>query len=317
MPGVRVRKLQVAGEVPRLRRMEQLRGGTPGGALAREGAPAEPGTGNGGKAQALRPRGHGRGRAHQLRHRRVRPRPRRGDRARLHGAHRGRTRHREEHAAVASGAPAGPSPADRALRLGRRVGETDQAARGAAWLEGGRDVPHGGDVPRAHPRRGRAAQARGPGGGLRADRLLLEVSLRPRQHQPGPRGGDPAPLPGQGPRPHHLPHRPRHERRQSGGAQVARAHRGHRPLLRGRETAAPPHRARGEEPLWGGVGDGGLRDDGHGPQRRARTPRPSSWPSAWRARPGRPWSRPWRARGPCWWRCRPSCRPRPSARPGA
>ena len=46
------------------------------------------------------------------------------------------------------------------------------------------------------------------------------------------------------------------------GPEVPRAHRGHRPLLRGREAPAPPHRARGEEPLRRDLRDGRVRDDG-------------------------------------------------------
>ena len=56
------------------------------------------------------------------------------------------------------------------------------------------------------------------------------------------------------------------------GPEVARAHRRHRPLLRGREAAAPPHRARGEEPLRRGLRAGRLRDDGRRAAGRCANP---------------------------------------------
>ena len=152
-----------------------------------------------------------------------------------------------------------------------------------------------------------------PGRGLGADHLLGEVPFGPRQHQPGARGRDPAPVPGQGAGHHDLPDRPRHQGRQPRRAQVARAHRGHRALLRGREAPAPPHRARGQEPLRRDLGDGRLRDDRRRPAGRWPTLRPSSWPSASRARRARRWWRPSKARARCWSRSRPWSRPRPSA----
>ena len=85
-----------------------------------------------------------------------------GHRARLAGPHRRRAGDRQEHAAPAGRAPARPHPRHRPLRLRRGVGAPDQAAGGAARDHGRRALPDGGDLARAHPRRGRGAEARGP-----------------------------------------------------------------------------------------------------------------------------------------------------------
>ena len=94
------------------------------------------------------------------------------------------------------------------------------------------------------------------------------------------------------------------------GPEVARAHRRHRPLLRGREAAAPPHRARGQEPLRRGLGAGRVRDDRRPACSRCRTRRRCSWPSGSQARRARRWWRRSRARARCWSRCRRSSRRR-------
>ena len=166
-------------------------------------------------------------------------------------------------------------------------------------------------------RGGREPEAAGAGGRLGADRVLGALPLGARQHQPGARGGDAAAVRRQEPRHHHVPDRPRHQGRQPGGAEVARAHRRHGALLRGREAAAPPHRARGQEPLRRGLGAGRLRDDRDRPAAGRQPLGAVPGRAAGPARPARRWSPPSRARGRCWSRCRRSSRRPRSARRAA
>ena len=245
----------MARPLPRLRRVEQLRRGAPGGGAAAGQGPPRPAAAraDGLAPEAVRLDRQLRGRARPIGHRRVRPRAGRRHRAGLAGADRRRAGDRQEHAAAAGGAPARAHARERALRLGRGVGAPDQAARRAARDRRRRALRDGRDLARAHPRGGREPQAARARDRLGADGLLVALPVGPRQHQPGARGGDAAAVRGQGPRHHDVPDRPRHQGRQPGGTQVARAHRGHRALLRGREAPAPPHRARGEEPLRRGL----------------------------------------------------------------
>ena len=99
-----------------------------------------------------------------------------GHRARLARPHRRRARDRQEHAHPAGRAPPRPHPRHRPLRLRRGVGAPDQAAGGAAGDHGRRALPDGGDLARAHPRRGGGAEAPGAGRGLGADRVLVASS---------------------------------------------------------------------------------------------------------------------------------------------
>ena len=70
----------------------------------------------------------------------------------------------------------------------------------------------------------------------------------------------------------------------AGRPQVARAHRRHRALLRGRAPPFASRRARREEPLRRRLRAGRVRDDGRAACGRCRTRRSCSWPSARRAR---------------------------------
>ena len=88
---------------------------------------------------------------------------------------------------------------------------------------------------------------------LDPDRLLAEAAVGARQHRAGARGGDAAAVHREGAQPADLPRRPRHQGRQPRRAEVARAHRRHRALLRGRAAPRPPDRPRGEEPVRRGV----------------------------------------------------------------
>ena len=73
-------------------------------------------------------------------------------------------------------------------------------------------------------------------------------------------------------------------------AEVPRAHRGHRPLLRGREAAAPPDRARGQEPLRRGLRARRLRDDRGRPQAGGEPVRALPLRAPGGGRRARPWS---------------------------
>ena len=70
------------------------------------------------------------------------------------------------------------------------------------------------------------------------------------------------------------------------GPKVARAHRRHGALLRGREAPLASRRPRGEEPLRRGQRAGRVRDDRHGPARRCRIRRRCSSPSVRANAPG-------------------------------
>ena len=76
-------------------------------------------------------------------------------------------------------------------------------------------VPACRDVPRANPRRDRAAQARARHRRFDSDDLLGALSIRARQHRPGARGRDAPAVRRQGPQRSDRARRPRHEGRQS------------------------------------------------------------------------------------------------------
>ena len=245
----------MARPLPRLRRVEQLRRGAPGGSPGRgRGRPASLALDLQSRAQGLRPDRRGGGGAHPLR-------------ASTSSTACSAAASCPARMVLIGGEP-GIGKSTLLLQVAHLLGRTHGTVlyvsgeeserqiklRGERLgIAGRRALPDGRDLARAHPRAGRGAEARGPRRRLRPDRLLVAVPLGPRQHQPGARGGDPAPLRREGPRDHDLPHRPRHQGRQPGRAQVPRAHRRHRALLRGREAPAPPHRARGQEPLRRGL----------------------------------------------------------------
>ena len=233
----------MARPLPRLRRVEQLRRGAPGGRAAARQGPPRPADCC--PQAASRPKpfdaiDNSRGRARRLRHRRVRPRARRRHRARLAGADRRRARHRQDHAAAAGGAPARPHArhACSTSRARSRSTRSSCAASGSGSRAAAlfllaetslERILEEVDAPQA-ARRSSSTRSRP------SSRSQLPVGAR--QHQPGARGGDAAAVRRQGPRHHDLPDRPRHQGRQPRRAQVARAHRRHRALLRGREA---PH----------------------------------------------------------------------------
>ena len=140
LPGLRVRELEVARALPRLRRVEQLRRGAPGGgAAAGKGRP----TGSSMAQTASRPKpfdaiDSADGAARRLGHRRVRPRARRRDRAGLAGPDRRRARDRQEHAAAAGGAPARPHRTAAVLYVSGEESERQIKLRGERLgIEGG------------------------------------------------------------------------------------------------------------------------------------------------------------------------------------
>ncbi len=188
----------MARAVPRLRRVEQLRGGASGARSRGARTSGEPLPRDRREAPTLRLHRRGRRGADSLGNRRVRQGARRRHRPRLPCAHRRRAGHRQEHAPPSGGAPSRTLRRRRPLRLRGGIGAPDQAPGRAPRRRRRRALPDGGDGPRAHPGRGRSAPACGPRGRLGADDLLFAFSLGARQHQPGPGGRDAAPLPRQG-----------------------------------------------------------------------------------------------------------------------
>ena len=122
-------------------------------------------------------------------------------------------------------------------------------------------LPAGRDLPRADSRRGRPAEARAAGRRFDPDGVLAEAAVGARQHRTGAGGRDAAAVHGEGAQHADVPRRPRDQGRQPGRPEVARAHRRHRALLRGRAASRPPDHPRGEEPVRRGVRAGRVRDD--------------------------------------------------------
>ena len=120
LPGVRLRKLEVARALSRLRRVEQLRGGAAGGDRPGQRPALGVGLRNRLEAAALRSGRRCRGGPHAVGHRRVRPRPGRRDRAGVDGADRRRAGHRQEHAALAGRPPARAHRGSGAVRFRAR-----------------------------------------------------------------------------------------------------------------------------------------------------------------------------------------------------
>ncbi len=173
-----------------------------------------------------------------------------------------RAGHRQVHAAAAGGGEHGAHHRSRALQLGRGVRTPGEGARRAP--RGGRRaaLPSCRDLPRAHSRGGRAHQTGARHRRLHPDGVFPEIPVGARQHRPGPRSGDAAPVRRQGTECADVPRRPRHEGREPRRAEGARAHRRHGPLFRGRAPSLAPRRSRREEPVRCGERARGVRDDG-------------------------------------------------------
>ena len=161
LPGVRRAVAQVAGPLPRVRRVElagrgaaRARGGRRPASTAKRYALA-----GGRRAAALRRHRHGRRRAAVDRHRRVRSRARRRRRARVAGAARRRAGIGKSTLLLQAAAHFAQHDRPGALQLGRGVRAPDQVARRAARRRARAALPAGRDLPRAHPRGDRAARA--------------------------------------------------------------------------------------------------------------------------------------------------------------
>ena len=89
----------------------------------------------------------------------------------------------------------------------------------------------------------------------------LQVPVGARQHRPGARGGDAVPVRREGAQHADVPRRPRHQGRQPRRPEGARARRRHGALFRRRAAPLAPRRARGEEPVRRGQRARRLRDD--------------------------------------------------------
>ena len=223
LPGMRRAVAEVARTLPRVRRLELARRGALGAgerAGRRRGRHREAlQPGRVGGPAALRRHRYGRRRAADDRHRRVRSRARRRRRAGIARADRRRAGHRQVDAAAAGGGALRADLRSGPLLLRRRVRAPDQVARRAARYRARAALHSGGDLPRAHPRGDRAAQARVHHRRLDPDRLLAEVPVGARQHRAGARGRDAAALRRQGPEHPDVSRRARHEGRQPRRAQ--------------------------------------------------------------------------------------------------
>ncbi len=241
--------------------------------FARRGAGRRSGDGAGGR-QPLRRARAGRRRREAVRrcrvdhdrtaldrHRRARSRPRRRHRPRVDGAARRRAGHRQVHPSVTGGRQRRARHRPGPLQLWRRVRAPGEVARRAAGRRPSAVVPAGRDVPRADPRRGEPPAARAGHRRFDSDDLLDADAIGARQRRPGARGGDAAAVCREEPEHPDVRRRPHHEGRRAGRAEVARARRRHRALLRRR---APPFASRGpggEEPLRRGERAWRVRDD--------------------------------------------------------
>ncbi len=115
------------------------------------------------------------------------------------GAARRRAGHRQVDAAAAGGGALRPRRRAGPLRLGRGERAADQGARRAPRRRRRSVVSVRRDVSRADPRRGGAAEAGPARDRLHPDRVLDQAAVGAGQRRPGARGGDAAPVRGQGP----------------------------------------------------------------------------------------------------------------------
>ena len=243
---------------------------------AHRGKTATRGPGPGGRSHlpgkwggrsALRGRRHGHRGTAADRHRGVRSRPRRRNRSGVPGTAGRRAGHRQVDAAASGrGLVRGQRRAG-ALLLGRGVRAPDQAAGRAPRRGAGAVLPARGNVPRTDARRGRAPATPVARRRFHPDDVLAEDAVGAGQRRADTRGGDEPAVHRQGPEHPDVPRRARHQGRCACGTEGARAHRGHRAVLRGRATPGTPDRPRRQEPVRRDQRARRVRDD------RGRAPR--------------------------------------------